>query len=185
MRHCEAVRNELSAPTGAVGAVELSEHLAACPVCASWGEQARAFDALWAATRPEVAEAEDDPEGWDAAWARIAPASEAVRRERDDQYRRSRRIWATVGLAQAAAILLAVGLWSRMDGRRGGGDLAEKPEAAPPAAPLTIVLSEGEMGFLHLGDGGMRVENTPLGQGDDDLALADFEILNHMEGLAP
>lgn len=183
MRRCEAIRSELSAPTGAVGATELAGHLSACPSCASWADEVRSLDALWNNTRLEASEADDDPEGWDAAWAKIAPAAEAVRRERDDQRARSRSIWLCVGIAQAAALMLAFGLWWR-SGREEIAVADQQPAAeAPPA--LTIDLTEGELWFLHVGKDGMRVETTLVDEDDLDLVAADFQILNHMEGLAP
>jgi len=125
---CDDVIRELSRP-GAPGDNEaLSGHLAHCGRCAAEAARVRRFERLWEATRPA-----DPPEvAWDRAWTAIQ--SELGRRDagadrphltvgllaamdsRPAGPPRSTRRWHSfavigmVGIAQAAALLLAIGL---------------------------------------------------------------------------
>ena len=133
--HCDEVIKELATPTDHRDSTALAEHIAGCPACAAWANRAAQLDRLWEATRPP----EPTADVWDAVWARMAtsldpststelessltpvglPERIAARgrdflikaprhspRSRPGTWRRS----ALIGLAQAAAILLAVGL---------------------------------------------------------------------------
>jgi hypothetical protein len=131
---CDEVIRELAAPTDDRDATALAEHLAGCLSCSGWARQAARLDQLWDATRPS----EPSPEAWDSVWANIAqslPSPTAKGESPGATFRPSRngtapkilthpapthaanppRIWrigavALVGLAQAAAILVAIGL---------------------------------------------------------------------------
>jgi len=132
--HCDEVIRELVVPTDDRDSAAVAEHLANCPSCADWAERDAQFDRLWNATRPM----EPSPQVWDTVWAHIAssldsstPAEfEAIatpmatlngsvaHAERPlgltPASSRSRPWnWAAlglIGLAQAAAVVLAVGL---------------------------------------------------------------------------
>jgi hypothetical protein len=131
---CEEIIQELSAPSDNRDSTALAEHLAGCRSCAEWAERAALLDRVWQVTRP----AEPEPHVWDSIWASLAPlldqsTLEAVRSSVPDadspveSCRAARfdaperrpstgsRPWklgaaVLVGLAQAAAVLLAIGL---------------------------------------------------------------------------
>jgi len=133
---CEDVVRELAALTDMRDRASLADHLSRCPSCAAWAERAARLDRLWQVTQP----AEPASDVWDNVWAQVAssldvPAAKDVVSPAGANLRngaangvskfeskpgarpvarpfRSRR-WAVlglVGLAQAAAVLLVVGL---------------------------------------------------------------------------
>jgi hypothetical protein len=131
---CEDVIRELAAPTGAPDPAAMAQHLAGCSECSGWARRAALLHALWEATRPP----EPSPEVWDSVWANISrqledPAAVAARTPATAWPSRNsrsskvlahpapwhpaapRRTWrlaaiTVLGLAQAAAILIALGL---------------------------------------------------------------------------
>ncbi len=115
---CNEVVRDLAVPTGDLDASGLAEHLARCPRCASWAEDAARLDRLWEATRP----AEPAGGNWESTWAGVSraldrastPDSAPLRLVASRSWRRSTLV--AFGLAQAAAILIAVGVFSRPDG---------------------------------------------------------------------
>lgn len=64
---CRDVSRAIAAPNGTITEAEIQAHLAACPGCANRLEQARRFETIWDATRPDTPSAAS----WDRAWARI------------------------------------------------------------------------------------------------------------------
>jgi hypothetical protein len=163
---CDEVVRELAAPTADGDRTAMADHLAGCAACADWARRAEGLDRLWDATRP----AGPSAEAWDAVWARIAttlpcpaPAEEmptAVASPSRNGVapkilvhpgsvpagpRPRGRTWrfaavALVGLAQAAAILIALGLaWRTQphpDGTRKPPVIV--PDQAPSAVPVAI-----------------------------------------------
>jgi hypothetical protein len=131
---CNELIRELAVPTDDRDSAAVAEHLANCTSCASWARRDAQFDRVWNATRP----VEPSAQTWGTVWAYIAssydsstPAEfEAIaspmptlngsvpHSERPLASSRSRRwTWAAIGvisLAQAAAVLLAVG-WAWHD----------------------------------------------------------------------
>jgi hypothetical protein len=131
--HCNDLIRELAVPTDDRDSGAVAEHLANCPPCASWAKRDTQFDRLWNATRP----VEPSAQIWDSVWADIASSLDSstpaqfeattspvanlngpvVHVERPlgltPASSRSRPWnWAAIGLiglAQAAAVLLAVG----------------------------------------------------------------------------
>jgi hypothetical protein len=131
---CDKVIRELAVPTDDRDPASLAEHLAECASCAVWADRAARFDRLWEATRP----AEPNGEMWDAVWAQVdravdesTPAEEkaftlhpsslngsAAKTEKSPAPKgrssgfRAGRLMAigSLGIAQAAAIFLAVSL---------------------------------------------------------------------------
>ncbi len=137
MMRCEDVMRELGAPTDSRDAAALADHLTRCSSCANFANRAALFDRLWDATRPDeprsevwenlwlqVAHSLDGSTGQEV----LSPGSPAVRNgsvgssvlkfnvERGEPVPppsiRSRLSAAIsiVGLSQAAAALLIVGL---------------------------------------------------------------------------
>jgi hypothetical protein len=132
---CDEVIRELATPTDGRDATALREHLADCTSCAGWAQRAEQLDRLWEATRPD----EPSPQVWQKVWAEIAlsvPVTSASAKEGLGAFvhpsangsaasviprpapaqraaRSGFRHLATIGLlalAQAAAVLLALGL---------------------------------------------------------------------------
>jgi len=132
---CDEVIRELAVPTAGRDDLAVSLHLADCEACARQAALAAAFDRLWQDTRP----AEPAPETWDNLWSSVAakldqPSSSPV----TATYARSihvsgsplkaahsagglatprrGRLWSglaaagIIGLAQAAALLIALGV---------------------------------------------------------------------------
>ena len=131
---CDEVIRELAAPTEDRDATALAEHLAGCPSCSDWASQAGRLDEVWDATRPS----EPSPQAWDFVSAQIAQSLPSPSSQRESvavaprpsrngtgpkilthpapthtaSPPRTRRFGAValMGLAQAAAILVAIGL---------------------------------------------------------------------------
>jgi hypothetical protein len=131
--HCDEVIHELAVPTDDGDSVALAEHLANCPSCAAWAKRDAEFDRLWDATRP----VEPSSEAWDSLWCDIASSIDSKTPQEFTAHiastvplngsvytsdtpfgpstissRPRSRNWAAIGLiglAQAAAVLLAVG----------------------------------------------------------------------------
>lgn len=185
---CVEVTRELSAPTGRIDPAALSRHLAGCPRCAAWSAGAERFDRIWEATRP----AEPSAAAWDEVWAAVGnghavrPIEPAAAGRR---WSRRRLIIATVALAQAAAILLAVAaLWPRPADRGAAPDPARVP-GGPIASAPAVDVEQGQPVILRLGDGGIQVE--PLAQAEPSTTTAvtvsevaaEVSIYNYMESL--
>jgi hypothetical protein len=132
---CDDVIRKLAEAGNRPDEPKLAEHLAGCSACAEWLDRAQRFEKLWDATRP----AEPSPQAWDALWSRVSahldqpitaesnghglhlaefprampdrPESPepAVSPARTGRWR-SLAAFGMVGLAQAAAVLLAIGL---------------------------------------------------------------------------
>ena len=170
---CHEVVRELAVPIGDPGASALAEHLAQCPRCASWAEDAARLDRLWEATRP----AEPAGESWEWTWADVcraldrastldpAPLSLAPTRP----WRRSTLV--AFGLAQAAAILIAVGIFSRPD----------RPAAPPELVEVDIPYGRPVLIRCDL----PRLEVVEL-PGDENLGVVDsnFDMFNDIEAMA-
>jgi hypothetical protein len=132
---CDEVIRELAVPTDERDSTALAEHLPQCPACTAWAKRAAGLDRLWNATQPP----EPSSEVWDALWARLSPSLDVSTpnevatftpfvpsqnglfskgKAQPTQpaplsHARPRRwvaIIGLIGLAQAAAVLLAVGL---------------------------------------------------------------------------
>ena len=126
---CDEVIRELAVPTDDRDGIVLAEHLAGCPSCAAWARRAALLDQLWDVTRPP----EPSPQAWDSVWANITQALQSPSSSRSGtspkifahsgpaptqtaNRPRTRRFAgiALMGLASAAAILIAVGLALRV-----------------------------------------------------------------------
>ncbi|MFI5455409.1 MAG: hypothetical protein ACHRXM_08145 [Isosphaerales bacterium] len=132
---CDEVIRELAVPTDERDSTALAEHLPRCPACAAWAERAAGLDRLWNDTRPP----EPSSEVWDALWAHLGQSidvstpnvvaastpfvpsqngssskGEAQPTQPSPRSHSHPRRWVAIAgliaLAQAAAVLLAVGL---------------------------------------------------------------------------
>jgi hypothetical protein len=156
---CDEVVRELAAPTADRDRAAVAEHLAGCSACADWARRAEGLDRLWGATRPAEPSPEAWDAVWAniaQALPSLAPARPedppaiGVTPSRNGSGpkvlvhpapapapadpRTRGRAWrfgavAAVGLAQAAAILVALGLaWQtqpRPDRPRNGPPLVD------------------------------------------------------------
>ena len=198
---CNEVIHELAVPTDARDSRAIDEHLARCPACAAWVERARGLDRIWAATQPP----EPTPQVWDALWARLAasldvstpkqvtshalfssmngsttrphlkPLSTPLPRSRV----RTLAVIGLIGLAQAAAVLLAVGLsWNTSDPDR-PAQIAKGPVPAASSlltqsadvsvnpslvVPRTVEIDEGQLVVVVIRNQGKNstiIDRTP------------------------
>jgi hypothetical protein len=188
---CDEVIKELATPIDHRDAAALAGHIAGCSACADWANRAVQLDRLWEATRSP----EPTPEVWDAVWTRMAasldlltstevgssftaqtaastngsPAVAKLPPKGPSRSPRSRpwRLAAIglVGLAQAAAILLAVGLaWHQTDPSQTPQKIPKTTDwvsspmtsdsvvhIAFPAAGFPVVVDEGHLIVIHEG----------------------------------
>jgi hypothetical protein len=170
---CDDVIRELAVPTDDRDSANLSEHLASCSSCTDWAKRADQLDRLWEATRP----GEPSLEAWDAVWSHVAASLDSSTAEGIKAFslpmassngsstevetpvvltrsssRARRWNWAAIsliGVAQAAAILLAVAsTWNHSntveieEGRvvviRFDDSMAEVVDLTPQAAPFRL-----------------------------------------------
>jgi hypothetical protein len=208
MMRCDEVIDELSVPSGDHDPAALSEHLARCPACALAAQKLAALDRLWEASRPS----EPSDEVWDAVWRRVVssldmsvpPGLESLERASaslNDQSaavpsrrsagslapsRRRGRNWVLVGwigLAQAAAVLLAVGLAWHASNPSKWTQLAQTGDSS--AAMPTVDVEEGRLVVIVIPAAGEKptvVDRTPerMYLGVDDWYL----VYNAVEALA-
>jgi hypothetical protein len=218
---CDEVVRELAAPRADRDRAAMADHLAGCSACADWARRAEALDRLWEATRPAEPSREAWDAVWaNIAQALPSPASArpedqpaiGVTPSRNGSgpkilvhpapdpapagLRARGRAWrfatvALVGLAQVAAILVALGLAWRTQPRPDG--LRNAPTIVPNPGPVAIrsekpveVDEEFEASCLmviHLDQKSGRVENRtpPEMNVSSDIGMV---ITNEMEWIA-
>jgi hypothetical protein len=202
---CDEVIRELAVPTADRDPIELAEHLSNCQACSQWAHRVGQLDRLWDLTRAQ----EPSLEVWDALWAKVTAGLDAaapekstsefalfqpasvnaagqvdaagVRPERSPRARWARVIAAgLIGLAQAAAVLVAVTL-----ARRFATDSQPQPLAGTQAATLVTVnleIDEGHRVVIHWDRDSAQIDDrTPQGI----YAFDDWlTVFNKMEGLS-
>jgi len=214
---CNEVIKELAAPTDDRDPAALAEHIAGCPACAGWANRSAQLDRLWEATRP----VEPTTDVWDAVWARMAtsldlmtstkvrpsvitqtaastngspavvkiPPKEPRHSPRSHHWRLARI--GLIGLAQAAAILLAVGLAWRQSGSPQTQQIAQTSvltsfpsnaesvvRIAFPADGFPVTVDEGHSVVIH-----MRKQER---KAEIPIFLADLSMLViRVDGQAP
>jgi hypothetical protein len=158
---CDDVIGKLTESGGWRDEPAIAEHLAGCRACAEWLNRAQMFEKLWDATRP----GEPSPQAWDALWSSVSahldqpiaverngngshladfPRAMPERRETPEpallpsRTRRWRSLAAfgMVGLAQAAALLLAIGVSWHVP--------VKVPDALPGLAEAKVEVGEGQ-----------------------------------------
>lgn len=189
--HCDDVVRRLAARTDDQVPAVLVEHLALCPACSEWAKRAAQLDRLWEATRAP----DPSPQAWENVWDRIALSLDSSTPMHPEQpvmpvaLRNGSRpkTWASIvrasagsgsrrpsiaavglfGLAQAAAVLLAVSLaWKFFPSPQNSVDIEE--------GSLVLIRSEGEKPKVMV----LTSESTPFGI--DEWLL----VFNKMESLA-
>jgi hypothetical protein len=169
---CDEVIRELSVPTPGRDDLAISRHLTGCEACSRWAEQAAKFDRLWDATQP----AEPSVEAWDHLWSSVTaqldrPALATVNGMRSihapglpsavspapsgrGRYWRGLAAVGMIGLAQAAALLIAVGItWRRPDTDSSITNPASPADLAQnlkPSLDSVFDLDEGDPILIHL-----------------------------------
>jgi hypothetical protein len=200
---CDEAIRELAVPSDDRDPTALAEHLSACPTCAGWAREASKFDHLWQLTRPP----EPAPEAWDLIWARVAAGLDASTPALPDgvsprmmpsqngmpatlerfapSHRRSSAatrwgVVALVGLAQAAAVLLAVSLTWRTPTDSVPGQAGN--DIGSGLATINLEIEEGHLVVIRWdGLSGKVEDRTPdISDGVDDWLLG----LNAVEALA-
>jgi hypothetical protein len=143
--NCVDAIEELGVSTGPP-APALAEHLAACPRCAAWARRDVQVAELWAATRPE----EPSAEAWGAVWGNVtaALAAPALTVLPAPALKRPWQRWvpATLGIAQAAA-LLGAAIWL---GTQTGPARAAVARVEIPASDGALVLIENDGADLRI-----------------------------------
>jgi hypothetical protein len=222
---CDEVIRELAVPTGDRDRTLLAGHLADCPSCVAWARRAALLDQLWDATRP----GEPSPEAWDSVWANITQSLQSATAERESSAtapsslrlgaspkvithsasapmqpsNHPRARWFTaivlIGLAQAAAILVALGLGWRIEHPSQTAktpQIAHNSTPAPPRVPSVIRVSQPVMFEVDIEEGHLmkfcvdgpapRVEDvTPqMAFGIRDGTPGDMMMFNVVESFA-
>jgi hypothetical protein len=191
---CDEVIKELATPTDHQDATALARHIAGCPACAGWANRAVQLDRLWEATRPAEPTPEVWEAVWARIATSLDPStstevglsfatrtavstngSPAVangpskRPRHSPQSQSGSRPWrlaalGLVSLAQAAAILLAVGLAWHQSGSSQPAQVARNTDSTPspwnsesvvhipiPAEGYPVVIEEGHSVVIHEG----------------------------------
>jgi len=205
MMRCEEVIRELAVPTEGRDDPAISRHLADCKACARRAEQAAEFDRVWDATRP----AEPSADAWDNLWSSVTaqldqPTHSTVNGTRSvrspamvsvdspvssvrGRYWRGLAAVGMIGLAQAAALLIAVGVaWHVPVKAPSMPRSVAVPTVAQntrPSLDSVIEVEEGEPVLIHWDGKELRVERLAAqdsSNGVDELSL----FLNVLEPMA-
>ena len=189
---CVDVIRELSAPTGSFEDPAVADHLAHCTRCAAWAERDARLGRLLELTRAE----EPSAETWEKAWSRIADALDGAPAEvlTIKQPVRSRRaLWAFAGIAQIAALVLAV-LYFHGHRAAPGTQVAEPsqpvaagPQPESPPAPVVaeqpIDIPSGELVVIREERGQVEMVELAL-NGNPGQVDPAYEALNSLEAIA-
>jgi len=181
---CDEVMRELNQPGDDRDDRALAQHLAGCQECAQWAEHAARFNRLWDATRP----VDPSTESWDRLWSSVAaridhPGMVTTAHSRPDNSMATvgvaaaqhsspfTRSWrgltaiGLIGLAQAAALLFAVGLfWSRTGRDVLPPRFSEGADVVRRTAPSLDSVVDVEAGqvILICSEGGPKVDIKDL-----------------------
>jgi hypothetical protein len=187
---CDEVVRELAVPTDDCDSAALAEHLVSCSACAGWAKRAAQLDRLWATTRPE----EPLPEIWDSIWAQVTSSLDSSAPQESEevvvapvsangsaaklegQFAPRKPLprpnpWrlatiGLVGLAQAAAVFLAVALtWQTSTSSR-LGQITDHRKITPSPVPMApgVEIEEGRLVVIRVdGPTARVVDLTPEG----------------------
>ncbi len=181
---CDEVMRELNQPGDVRDDRALAHHLAECQACAQWSEHAARFNRLWDATRP----ADPSTESWDRLWSSVAVRLDhsgtvttshsrpdnslatlgAAAAQHSSPFTRSWRGLAAIGLiglAQAAALLVAFTLyWNRTGRDVQPPRFSEAADVVRRTAPSLDSVVDVEWGQVILirSEGGPKVDIKDL-----------------------
>jgi len=192
---CDEVMRELNLRGDDRDDRALAQHLAECQACARWAEHAARFNRLWDATRP----VEPATESWDRLWSSVTARLDhsgtvATPHSRPDHAfatvgdaasqhaSPATRSWrglaaiALVGLAQAAALFLAVNLFWNTTGKNPQPPrLPERADLVRQTAPSLDSVVDVEWGQVIL----IRSEEGPK------VEIRDLVLLESANGEDP
>lgn len=183
---CSEVIHELAAPTQDRDAHALEAHLAECASCSLWAQRDADLNRLWDATRP----ATPPPATWAQVWSRVSESLEPATLKRSAAPSRGRKLarFALVVLAQAAAVLLVVGVsWRSVPPAHQAPPAIVENSAHHPAASGVqeqfVEIDEGRVVLIRVeatSQDVVRVASVPIDGGVDDW----FVLFNDLESLA-
>ena len=179
---CDEAMREMTLPGDDRDDPGLAQHLAECQACARWAGHASRFNSLWDATRP----ADPSNETWDRLWSSVAErldhpfatAGDAAAPHQAPATRSWRGLAAfgLVGLAQAAALFLAVNLFWNTTGKNVQPlGKALNPDVAQQTAPSLDSVVDLEWGQVVL----IR------SQGPEEVDITDLTLLESANGEDP
>ncbi len=204
---CDQVIRELAVPSDDRDATALASHIASCPACAAWANRAVQFDRLWQATRPS----EPTPDAWDTVWTNLAASLDpstssqvaaiapqiassngstrilefpAGKQLRPSSGSRS-LIFLTIGLAQAAAIFLAVSLTGPRFNPSQIPQISRTVDltSSPPRSEPVVEIDEGRQVVIVINAEGQApkvIDRTPE---DGAFGVDDCVMYNTMESI--
>lgn len=169
--NCRDARNAMLLPDAGA---DLAAHLASCPGCALIARQSAQLDAAWAATRPA-------PPNFEAIWTKVEsaldrPGTVPLASYETKPFWRRPRLLMSVGLAQAAAVLIAA--WTLMPSTITRGDQGPQWPHLP-----SIEADEGQV--LVFGDvpQGVKVIELEAPLSSEELDPF-YDVYNRLEALA-
>lgn len=184
---CVDVTEKLSNWSGPCDDPAVTDHLARCPRCAAWAERDARLGRLWEATRP----AEPSADEWDGVWGRISDAldrAEPVALPLKRSGRARHALWIAVGVAQAAAVLLAV-LYFQGSPRGEAPRVVQhhqpavaQPQPSTPAEP-EVEIDPGALVLIRETKGHVETVELALNAGVGQVDPA-YETLNALEAIA-
>jgi hypothetical protein len=164
---CDEVTRELASPSDSRDDRALAQHLEQCKRCAEWADRASKLDRLWGMTRP----VDPGAEAWASAWTSVNAALDSagsrttlrplqarqtvqISGASDTSAPRAGRFWrglaavGTIALAQAAAVLLAIGFAWNWPGKPNvsTGELAQ---ARAPETDSEIDVEDGQVPYIR------------------------------------
>ena len=167
---CDDVIRELAARHQPEESAELAEHLETCADCAAWVERDAALRRIWEATRP----APPSDAAWETVWANV---TESLERAPLVAVPRRRRRLVVFGLAQAAAVLIAVLVLSRH--RDAGPEIARNTATSN----ATVDIEEGQFIVIHADGPEIRTESLALQESSNSVDV-NLDFFNTIEPLA-
>jgi hypothetical protein len=171
----------------------VSDHLTSCSDCAGWAEDDAQVLRAWQATRP----LEPSAEVWNALWARVSDGLDAAQRprvltmpEQPAAARRFRPGLVALGLAQAAAILVAVLLLPGRHPHEGKPIESLAQVSDIPVAGNQVEFDPGQVAMIYekMGQWFKKVPKDKLDGTHDETSSdqldGDYDMFNVVEAMA-
>ena len=191
---CDELIKEIATPNGRLTRSEMANHLVNCPSCAQWSDSAALLDQVWAAT----CVSEPSSEAFDSLWSTVLMSSSVRERPVRLEFIKRHPVWVTVGLAQAAAVLVLALAFSRMNPTPPvEGGPAPSPASTQLVATVFDALDipvDGDGTYcIRIKDQGVKIDRidmdsqspTPLFASNVNISkYNDTDALNHLESMA-